>query len=136
MPTYKASLTTIASLTISAVLVFVMQLLPFSFRRLLIDSAVLTGPELGALEITIGFANSLIVTAICLAILKRPVIQIVVAALLSQIAWIEWSYSFRQGGNTLVEALLRYSEHVGVIVGAITAAFLFVRVFSRAKPAS
>jgi len=122
-----------SGLVIAAVAAYVVQALPVSFRGLLISSHVLTGPELGVLETFVGLLNSFIVTFICLIILKRPVVAIAVAAVIAQIIWIEWAYSFRLGGDTVAEAVLRYTEHVGVILGAGGAAWVYIRVFSRAR---
>ena len=121
---------------IAVVADYAIQAVPFSFRKLLIDSAVLTGPELGTLEIIVGFLNSIIVTGVCLAFLKRPVIHIAATAAVAQILWIEWMYGFQQGGETWSTAILRYMEHVGVALGAGAVAFLSLHLQRKNKVAS
>ena len=116
------------ALFIAGVMTFVIQAVPLSFRKLLIEPPVLTGPELGALEILVGFFNSVIVTAICLFLLRRPALYIAVTAVVAQIVWIEWAYSFRQGGETVALAILRYTEHLGVILGATAIVIVVNRV--------
>jgi len=121
----------VLSFLIAAVVAYIVQAVPISFRRLLIGPAVVTAPELGALEIFVGFLNSLIVSTVCLLILRRPVIHVTTGAVIAQILWVEWAYGFRQGGETFAVAILRYTEHVGVILGAVVAAYLYARVSSR-----
>lgn|SRR3990172_8520407 len=123
----------VLSLLIAAVVAYIVQAVPISFRKLLIGPAILTAPELGALEILVGFLNSLILSTVCLLILRRPVMHVTAAAVISQILWVEWAYGFRQGGETFAEAILRYTEHVGVILGAMVAAYLFARFSSQGK---
>jgi hypothetical protein len=86
-----------SGLVIAAVAAYVVQALPVSFRGLLISSHVLTGPELGVLEIFVGLLNSFIVTFICLIILKRPVVAIAVAAVIAQIIQARRRHSCRGG---------------------------------------
>jgi len=125
----------IGSLILGAFLAFLVQIEPISLRDLLIHSKVFTGPELGAMEAAVGFVNSLVVTGVCLITIKRPIVQVAAGALIAQVIWIEWAYGFRQGGDTLIEAVLRYTEHIGVLLGAAAAAFGYAR-FSVHPPAS
>ena len=121
----------ILAFVIALIAAYVIQATPLSFRNLIISSSVLTGPELGMLEFSVGFLNSLLVTAVSLLALKRPAIRIALSAGVAQFVWIEWAYGFNQGGDTLVEAILRYAEHFGVLLGAITTTFLCLRFWER-----
>ena len=125
----------IASLALGAFMAFLVQIEPISLRDVFIHSRVFTAPELGVMEAAIGFVHSLVVTGACLIIIKRPIIPVAAAALIAQLIWIEWAYGFRQGGDTSTEAVLRYTEHIGVLLGAGAAAFAYARFFIR-PPAS
>jgi hypothetical protein len=128
MPIRKAVVVrVILTFLIAGAAAYALQAAPFSLRHFLIESTVLTGPELGVLEIIVGFVNSVIITAICVAILRRPVIHIAATAAITQMLWIEWAYSFRQGGETFALAVLRYTEHVGVMLGAAAVVILLSR---------
>jgi hypothetical protein len=121
---------------IAGVAAYAIQAAPFALRHLIIESTVLAGPELGVLEIIVGFVNSIIVTAICVAILRRPVVHIAVTAVIAQVLWIEWAYGFRQGGETLALAMLRYTEHVGVVIGSAAVVFFASRYLTKHQAAS
>lgn len=116
---------------IAVVVALILQVLPFSLRRILIEPPVFTGPELWALECAVGFLNSLAVTAICLTILRRPASYISAASIVAQILWVEWAYGFRQGGGPVMQTFLRYAEHVGIVAGALAAAFCFSWIIAK-----
>jgi hypothetical protein len=122
---YSSALRILACVLLAGLLALALQLLPFSSRRLLIGAGVFTGPELAFLEIAVGAINALIVTLVCLLVLRRPVLWLTMAAVVVQIVGIELAYGFRQGGDTVVESLLRYTEHVGVITGAAVAIWIY-----------
>ena len=129
---YSNALRILACVILAALITFVLQVLPFSLRRILIGSGVFTGPELAFLEIVVGAVNSFIVTMICLFGLRRPILWLITAAVVVQILGIEMAYGFRQGGATLAEAILRYTEHVGAIVGAAVS-FWVHRMLTRGR---
>ncbi len=113
---------------VALVLAFVLQLVPFSFRRTFIGGSVFTGPEMSLLEILIGFLDSTIVTTVVLLSLRRPMRWLVAVAVVVQIGLVETSYGFRQGGERLFELMIRYSEDFGVIAGGLFAIYLANRI--------
>ena len=133
---YSSVLRIVLCVLLAALLTFALQVLPFSLRRLLIGSGVFTGPELALLEIAVGMLNALIVSLVCLLVLRRPAFLLTTAAVVVQIVGIEMAYGFRQGADTFVEGLLRYSEHVGVIIGAAAAFWIHKMVTGHRAPVS
>jgi hypothetical protein len=121
---------------LAALITFILQVLPFSVRRVLIGSGVLTGPEVAALEVLAGTVNSLIVTAVCLIALRRPRLWLAIAAFAVQVFAVELAYRFRQGGDTINEVLLRYTEHVGILIGATFALWLYKSIAARRHTSS
>src|SRR5687767_969673 len=129
---YSSALRIAACALLAGLLSFVLEVPPFSARRMLIGAGVFTGFELALLEIAAGLVNALIATSICLLALRRPALWLTMAVVVVQILGIEMAYGFRQGADTFGEGLLRYSEHVGVVMGAAIA-FSFHRMLTRQR---
>jgi len=121
---YSNALRILVCVVLAGLLALAVQIPPFSLRRLLIGVGVFTGPELAFLEIAVGTINALIVTLICLLVLRGPILWLTTASVVVQIVGIEWAYGFRQGGETVTDSLLRYTEHVGVILGGAIALWI------------
>lgn len=129
---YSNALRILLCVFLAALIVLILHVLPFSLRRVLIGSGIFTGPELASLEIVVGAANSFIVTLICLFVLRHPILWLTATAVVVQILGIEVAYGFKQGGDTLADALLRYTEHAGAVIGATVALWVY-RALTRAR---
>lgn len=104
---------------LALVAVFALQMPPISLRGALIGSKVLTAPELGVMEFVVGLSTSIVVSLLCVAVVRRPSVWLVMAAVLIQLIWNEVARGDSTEAQMAAELVIRYAQQVGAIVGGI-----------------
>ena len=114
-------LVSIGAALLISILVFVMQLPSFSVRGLLIGDRVVSASQFWILEFLAGVVVSVVITGIALALFRRRYRLIFLLSVSLQLLWVVMTQTFVTPANSIIEAALRSSEAVGLIVGAAIA---------------
>jgi len=113
---------------ISLALVFCLQLPSLSLKNMLIVGRAFTVPELAAMELAVGAANSLVVTGLSVLAIRRPLWMPVTTAIVVQLWWVTVVQRQYPSASSPVEFLLNWSLPFGVLLGGVAIMYIARRL--------
>jgi hypothetical protein len=104
---------------VSLVAIIILHQRSLSLQTYLIGDAELLAQDMATRKFLIGLLTSLLVVAICKAIIRRAsLVVLVLEATAAQILWLEVEYGFYVPVANLAEFFTRFAEEAGVLLSA------------------
>ena len=126
----RAVLVMFAAAVVIAALTLVLQAPGLAIRHVLIGDRVLPSGQFWFLEMLAGLLTSAVITSLAILVDRRFMIWIAAASVAIQLCWVYITHTSLVPIDSLGEILLRSSDALGILLGALVAVLLVRGIFS------